>query len=147
MNTSRLAIAVAALGLAFTGPLAWAHGQGAATSEPAKQAQADQQNTAGSDAANAPQQGTSEEQTRRNAPKHPPTARMDRATPSEKASPSDTDSSMHPPTGRMDRATPAEKSPGSDSATTPGSSTDADKLPAPSSSEPDTPRPTGSTTT
>lgn len=147
MNTSRMAVALAALGLAFAGPPAWANGAGAATSEPATQAQADLQNPVASDgAANAAQQGKSDEATRRNASKHPPTARMDRATPSEKASPSDADSSMHPPTGRMDRATPAEKSPGSDSAVTPKSSPDADKAPAQSSPEPDTARPKGSST-
>jgi len=146
MNTSRMAVAVAALGLAFSAPLAWAQGQGAATSEPTKQDQADLQNPVQSDgAAGAPQRGTGDEATRRNAPKHPPTARMDRATPSDKASPSDADSSMHPPTGRMDRATPAEKSPGSDSAATPKSSTGGDKAPA--SPEPDTARPKGSSTT
>jgi len=146
MNTSRMAVAVAALGLAFSAPLAWAQGQGAATSEPTKQDQADLQNPVQSDgAAGAPQRGTGDEATRRNAPKHPPTARMDRATPSDKASPSDADSSMHPPTGRMDRATPAEKSPGSDSAASPKSSTGADKAPA--SPEPDTARPKGSSTT
>ena len=146
MNTSRLAMAIAALGLAFSGPLAWAHGQGAATGEAAKQAQADQPSTAASDTANAPQQGTSEEPTRRNAPKHPPTARMDSATPLEKAPSSDADS-MHPPTGRMDRATPAEKSPGSDSERAPARSPDNDKAPAEQPTQPDKARPMSSTTT
>ena len=122
MNTSRFAVAVAALSLTLSGPLAWAHGQDAATSEPAKQAQTDQQTgVAGDDAVNAPKQGTSDEATSRNAKKHPPTARMDRATPPEKASGADS-TSMHPPTNRMDRATPAEKSPGSDDAKAAGSS-------------------------
>ena len=148
MNTSRFAITVAALSLALSAPFAAAQGPGAATSEPAKQPQADLQNPVTSDGtANAPQQGTSDEATRRDAPKHPPTARMDRATPSEKASPSDADSSMHPPTGRMDRATPAEKSPGSDSAAAPKSSPDADNAPAQPSPEPDKARPKGSSTT
>ena len=119
MNTSRFAVAVAALGLSLSVPLAWAHGQGAATSEPSKQAQTDQQGAvAGHDAVNAPKQGTSDEPTSRNAKKHPPTARMDRATPPEKATPDADSSSMHPPTGRMDRATPAEKSPDSATSTT-----------------------------
>jgi len=118
MNTSRFAVAVAALGLTLSVPLAWAHEQGATAGEPAKQAQADQQGpVAGGDAANAPQQGASDERASRNAKKHPPTARMDRATPPEKASPDADSTSMHPPTGRMERATPAEKSPDSNGGT------------------------------
>lgn len=42
--------------------------------------------------------------------KHPPTNRMDQATPSEK-SPRDRPAAKHPPTARMDAATPDEKSP------------------------------------
>ena len=115
MNASRYAVIVTALGLTLSGPLAWAHGQGAATSESAKQAQADHPAVvAGDDAANTPKKSTSDEQTTRNAKKHPPTARMDSATPPEKVTPDADKSAMHPPTGRMDRATPAEKSPGSD---------------------------------
>lgn len=118
MNTSRFAVAVAALGLTLSAPLAWAHEQGAAAGKPVKQAQADQQGpVAGGDAVNAPKQGASDERAGRNANKHPPTARMDRATPSEKAPPDADATAMHPPSGRMDRATPAEKSPDSDGGT------------------------------
>jgi hypothetical protein len=142
MNKYRLALAVTALSLASSG--AWAHGQGAATSEPAKDAQADQQGPVASEgAASAPQQGTSDEAATRNATKHPPTARMDRAMPTEKASP-DADSSMHPPTGRMNRATPAEKSPGSGSGSAEERSPKADDAQGQSSTQRENARPKGS---
>jgi hypothetical protein len=145
MNTPRFAVAVAALGLTLSAPFATAHGQGAATGEPAKQAQADQQGVvAGGDPGNAPRQGASGEPVRRNAAKHPPTARMDRAMPSEKAAP-DAETSMHPPTGRMDRATPEEKSPGSDRGTAAERPSEPDQAPAQPSMPPES-RPRGSST-
>jgi hypothetical protein len=42
--------------------------------------------------------------------KHPPTARMDEATPTQKT-PRDKPAAKHPPTRAMDNATPDEKSP------------------------------------
>ena len=48
--------------------------------------------------------------TSRETMKHPPTNRMDEATPTEKT-PSDRPAAKHPPTARMDAATPDEKSP------------------------------------
>lgn len=42
--------------------------------------------------------------------KHPATAQMDKATPTEKT-PSDKPATKHPPTSAMDNATPDEKSP------------------------------------
>lgn len=44
--------------------------------------------------------------------KHPPTAQMDAATPSEKTTTGAPDSAKHPPTSLMDRAVPDQKSPG-----------------------------------
>jgi hypothetical protein len=45
--------------------------------------------------------------------KHPPTAQMDSATPTEKTTNGKPASEKHPPTSTMDNATPDEKSPGS----------------------------------
>ena len=45
--------------------------------------------------------------------KHPPTAQMDQATPTEKATNDKPASAKHPPTSVMDKATPNEKSPNS----------------------------------
>ena len=44
--------------------------------------------------------------------KHPPTAQMDAATPSEKTTTGEPASAKHPPTSQMDRAVPQQKSPG-----------------------------------
>lgn len=44
--------------------------------------------------------------------KHPPTAQMDAATPSDKTTTGEPDSAKHPPTSLMDRAVPDQKSPG-----------------------------------
>ena len=44
--------------------------------------------------------------------KHPPTAHMDAATPSDKTTTGTPDSAKHPPTSLMDRAVPDQKSPG-----------------------------------
>lgn len=53
---------------------------------------------------------TTEGKTPKQTVKHPPTNRMDQATPTERT-PSDVPAAKHPPTNRMDAATPVEKSP------------------------------------
>lgn len=53
---------------------------------------------------------TTGDDTARQTMKHPPTNRMDQATPTEKT-PSGLPAAKHPPTARMDAATPVEKSP------------------------------------
>ena len=54
------------------------------------------------------------------ARKHPPTAAMDSATPTEKATTDKSAATKHPPTSQMDRAAPDQKSSptGSDSSST-----------------------------
>lgn len=61
--------------------------------------------------ANAPKQHTDVD-TSKQKMKHPPTAQMDKATPTQKT-PSDKPAAKHPPTNAMDKATPDEKSPNS----------------------------------
>ena len=55
--------------------------------------------------------GTDDSSGTKNAKKHPPTAVMDRATPSEKT-PDEQSARKHPPTSVMNRETPEQKSPG-----------------------------------
>ena len=65
--------------------------------------------------------GTDDSSGTKNAKKHPPTAVMDRATPTQKA-PSGQTTEKHPPTNRMDQVTPEEKSPGANTTESQGGS-------------------------
>jgi len=56
---------------------------------------------------------TSDQQTGKPRMKHPPTAQMDKATPTGKTTDGKPASAKHPPTSAMDNAAPDEKSPGS----------------------------------
>ena len=72
------------------------------------QAQLDQAPAPSANRSTDTSSGTDDNATRRNAREHPPTARMDAATPKSKPSP-DSAATGHGPTSVMNRATPQEK--------------------------------------
>jgi hypothetical protein len=122
MNKLRIASAVAALTAALVLP-AWgadATSNGTANLDQQVPSTSTQPTApATSDSATAgTQQGSN---SKANPRKHPPTAAMDSATPTEKTPTGKSAATKHPPTTQMDRAAPDEKSPGStssDSSTT-----------------------------
>ena len=129
MNSLRIAVVPAfAFALALPASVALAHGvssPSAATTEPVAQAQAEQQVPETKDAIRGnPEQapGTDKQRAQKKGVKHPPTAIMDRATPTDKSTSEKGASTKHPPTSAMDRAAPEQKSPESDSANAPDSS-------------------------
>jgi len=103
---------VVAVSFAITTASAFAaqdeHSTRAAVSDRVAQAQSTTPPAAGDDATTGSTQkndATSKQKTR-----HPPTAQMDKATPTQKT-PTDMPAAKHPPTRAMDQATPDEKSP------------------------------------
>lgn len=72
--------------------------------------------TPGSSGSDTNTSGKKEEM--RKAKKHPPTNRMDSASPTEKSDADSGQTSKHAPTNRMDKATPTQKSPGASSGAT-----------------------------
>lgn len=118
MNT-RLALAAAlTLGLTFQPAVSGACGQGAQGARSMDRIA--QAGTAGSSSesdisggapASEDKAGSQRNDNAQPRMKHPPTAQMDRATPSDKSKAPD--GAKHPPTDSMDRATPDQKSPGS----------------------------------
>jgi hypothetical protein len=81
--------------------------QAATSDEQVAQAQSTSPSPASeNDATTAPKQNSDTDT--KNKTKHPPTAQMDKATPTQKPS---GEKATHPPTSAMDKATPDEKSP------------------------------------
>jgi len=122
MNKLRIASAVAALTAAFALP-AWgadATSNGTANLDQQVPSTSTQPTApATSDGATVGTQPGSN--SKANPRKHPPTAAMDSATPTDKTPTGKSAATKHPPTTQMDRAAPDEKSPGStssDSSTT-----------------------------
>ena len=119
MNKLRLATAISALTLAwvFSATIAYAVGhQEQSTTEQVVKSQSDEQplstknKGAAADTVQAP--SGNKGATKTPPAKHPPTAIMDRATSSDKATAKTDRTAGHGPTSVMDRAAPDQKSPG-----------------------------------
>ena len=118
MNKLRLATAISALTLAWvSAPIAYAVGHPEqSTTEQVVKSESDEQplSTKNNGVAGDTQQAPSRNKGATKTPpaKHPPTAVMDRATSSDKATAKPDRATGHGPTSVMDRAAPDQKSPG-----------------------------------
>ena len=116
-----------AVSLAVAIPAAYANDASDSGASKNTQAQLDQSSPAASTGSSTGTPSTADDNaTRRNAREHPPTARMDAATPKSKPSSPDAAATGHGPTSVMNRATPQEKASQSDTKGDKTKSTDAD---------------------
>jgi hypothetical protein len=121
MKSTHVAALIAAAAIGCSIP-AWAVGPSENAPDPTVKGHANQthEGTDATTSTGAPGQ-PNQSRDRNKSGKHPPTAIMDRATPTEKSTEEGQGASKHPPGRAMDRALPDQKSPdGSKKANTPG---------------------------
>jgi len=114
MKRSYIAALIAASTLGCALP-AWAVGPSQDAQDPTVKGHADQarQESTPMPSNTSPEQSAQSQSDQSNASKHPPTAVMDRATPTEKSTDEGGTPGKHPPSRVMERAAPDQKSPNS----------------------------------
>jgi len=112
MKRSRIAALIAASTLGCALP-AWAVGPSQDAQDPTVKGHEDQvrQESTPMPSNSSSEQSAQSQSDQNKAGKHPPTAVMDRATPSEKSTDEGGGAGKHPPTRVMERAVPDQKSP------------------------------------